>query len=158
MNPTWAVVEWEGLSWKELVQALGDLTKVLFLGFGIKTTSTKNQERSIILNVVQKPEAEVGITKGMLAGLSAGPTSRAAVLFRPAPGLEECCPGKQKGTGASKGLWQEEIGALPCPELNCQTCKLPVEWALKVPCKEEPSGGWRARWHSYRHHHSEVRH
>lgn len=102
MNPTWAVVEWEGLSWKELVQALGDLTKVLFLGFGIKTTSTKNQERSIILDVVQKPEAEVGITKGMLARPSAGPTYRAAVLFRPAPGWKNAALENRRAQGPQK--------------------------------------------------------
>lgn len=114
--------------------------------------------------MVQKPEAEMGITKGMLARPSAGPTSRAAVLFISDPGWKNAAlenrraQGPQKASGSSKGLWQEEIGALPCPELNCQTCKLPVEWVLKVPCKEEPSGGWRACWHSYLHHHLEVRH
>lgn len=96
------MVEWEGLSWKELVQVLGDLTKVLFLGFGIKTTSTKNQELSIILDVVQKLEAEVGITKGMLAGPSTGPTSRAAVLFRPAPGWKNAALENRRAQGPQK--------------------------------------------------------
>lgn len=83
------------------------------------------------------------ITKGMLAGPPAGPTFRGSCSLYIRPGLEECCPGKQKGPGSSKGLWQEEIGALPWPELNCQTCKLPVEWVLKVPWNEEHqvSGG-----------------
>lgn len=108
------------------------------MGFRIETTDTKNQDLCVILDVVQKPEAGMVITKGMLARPSAGPTSRAAALFIPDPGCKNAALETQKGTGASKGLWQEEIGILPCPELNCQTCKLPVEWALKVPNTERP--------------------
>lgn len=142
----------EKLPRKELAQVLGDSTEVLCLGSGVK--KHKHKEARTLYNVwtwCRSPRLRWESQKECWPGLLQAQTFQGSCSLYIRPRLKECCPGKQKGTGSSKGLWQEEIGALPCPELNCQTRKLPVEWVLKVPWKEEPSGGWRASWHCYLH-------